>query len=72
MAIRKRHPCSNWCEQRLHGMVDNLRQRGEIEPDFQIDFQPMRIGSYVPRDVITVKCQHDRMWKIVDVTDVRV
>lgn len=71
MSIRKRHPCSKWCEQRLHGIVDNLRLRGEIEQDFQVDFEPIRIGAYIPKDVFTLKCQHGRMWKIVDISDVK-
>jgi len=72
VAKQKRHPCSRWCEQRLHGIADNLKLRGEIPDDFEMQLVPVFGRTFVPKDTLTIRCEHTRVWKIVDVSDVRV
>lgn len=71
MNKKKRHPCSKWCEGRLAGIVTNLKLRGEITEDFQVEFVPMIGMTWVPKDTYTLKCEHGRQWWLKDVTPVR-
>jgi hypothetical protein len=71
VAKRKRHPCTRWCEGRLHGIVDNLKLRGEIEPDSKFEFIALRGLMHVPGGTYILKCEHGREWMVKDVTDAK-
>lgn len=72
MAKRKRHSCTRYCEGRLHGIVDNLRLRGEISQDSKFEFTALRGLTFIPPNTPVLKCEHGREWMVKDITDVKV
>lgn len=72
MAKRKRHSCVEYCEGQLHGIVDNLKLRGEISEDTKFEIKLLRGLTYVPKGTYIMKCEHGREWTIKDITDVTV
>lgn len=68
MKRRKGHPCSAWCEEQLKSIVENLRLRGEVDDDFQIEFIALRGWLvFVPKGTYTLKCRHGREWMLREV-----
>lgn len=69
---KKNHPCAGWCEQQLHGIVENLRLRGEVSEDFHVEFVAMIGLQWVPPNSYTLECQHGRKWMIKEPKPARV
>jgi hypothetical protein len=55
-----RHPCWGWCAQRLYGIVDNLKLRGELPAEAEIEVISIIGLMYVPAGTYTATCQHRR------------
>jgi hypothetical protein len=71
VAKRKRHSCTQYCEGRLHGIVDNMKLLGEIPEDSKFEFTLLRGLMFIPGNSYILKCEHGREWMVKDVTDVK-
>jgi hypothetical protein len=59
---KSQHPCHRWCGGRLAGIVENLKLRGEIPPEFEFDIRSAIGLVYVPAGALEMTCQHGRSY----------
>lgn len=69
---KKNHPCAQWCEGQLHGIVENLKLRREIDQDFQVEFVALIGFKLIPPGTYCLKCVHGREWMIREPRPARV
>lgn len=69
MVRGKQHPCWNWCAGRIEGIVENLRLRGEIDADFDVEIRSARGLTWVPAGALQMTCQHRRTYVVVPKQD---
>lgn len=63
---RPTHPCAGWCEERLKGIVENLKLTGEVAQDYEVEFRPLAGLTYLPGNVPVMTCQHGRSWAAIE------
>lgn len=57
-----RHECWGWCGQQLLGIVDNLKLRGELPPEAEIEVISVIGLMFIPGGTYTAKCRHGRTY----------
>lgn len=53
-ATRKR--CAEFCGGKIQGIVDNLKLRGRISPDFEAEIKPLNSFALIPPDSYVLSC----------------